>query len=101
MAYAYGGGSHGAADGFACGRHLMTVTPAGTGVKCGFYEDAPLGDASRNLMACWLTLKHIRIEELECSGCEVVEECHGGCRFRAAHRWPPIRSCAPCTGETA
>ena len=67
----------------------MTVTPTGTGVKCGFYEDAPLGDASQDLMACWLTLKHTRIEELECSGCEVGEECHGGCRFRAAHPLAP------------
>jgi radical SAM protein with 4Fe4S-binding SPASM domain len=89
MAYAYGGGSHGASDGFACGRHLMTVTPAGTAIKCGFYEDAPLGDASRDLIACWLNLRHIQVEELECSGCEDIEECHGGCRFRAAHPLAP------------
>ena len=43
LAYAYGGGYHGSSDGFACGRHLMTVTPTGTALKCGFYGDAPAG----------------------------------------------------------
>ncbi len=89
MAYAYGGGSHGASDGYACGRHLLTVTPAGTAVKCGFHGDAPLGDAARDLIACWLRLKHIRLDELECRDCDVVEECRGGCRFRAAHPLAP------------
>jgi len=33
MKYAFGGGYHGPSDGFACGRHLMTVLPSGMGVK--------------------------------------------------------------------
>lgn len=100
MAYAYGGGSHGASDGFACGRHLLTVTPAGTAVKCGFYEDAPLGDAARDLIACWLQLKHIRLDELECRDCDIVEECRGGCRFRATHPLAPDPVMCALHGKT-
>jgi radical SAM protein with 4Fe4S-binding SPASM domain len=89
MAYAYGGGVHGSSDGFACGRHLMTVTPTGKAIKCGFYEDTSLGNASQDLIACWLNLEHIPVADLECNGCKVIEECHGGCRFRAAHPLAP------------
>ena len=43
----------------------------------------PLGDARKDLMACWLNLQHIPLTALECGDCEVIEECCGGCRFRA------------------
>jgi len=89
MKYAYGGGYHGSSDGFACGHHLMTVLPTGRAVKCGFYSDAPLGDAREGLMACWGSLRHVPLETLECRGCPVVEECAGGCRFRAPHPLAP------------
>ena len=89
MALAFGGGYHGASEGFACGRHLMTVTPTGQALKCGFYADAPLGDACRGLMACWRNLKHIPVEDLECRGCPAIEDCSGGCRFRASHPLAP------------
>jgi radical SAM protein with 4Fe4S-binding SPASM domain len=80
---AYGGGYHGASDGFACGRHLLTVLPSGAAVKCGFYADAPLGDARQGLVACWQQLRHLPVDELECRGCQVLADCAGGCRFRA------------------
>ena len=89
MEFAYGGGYHGSSDGYACGRHLMTVLPTGKAVKCGFYEDSPLGDAREGLISCWLRLKHIALEELQCKVCPVVEECAGGCRFRAPHPLAP------------
>ena len=89
MAYAYGGGYHGASDGYACGRHLMAVMPDGKAVKCGFYRDQSLGDARRSLKDCWLTMAHIRLDELECRDCPVLEECRGGCRFRAPHPLAP------------
>jgi len=89
MKYAYGGGYHGSSDGFACGRHLMTVLPTGKAVKCGFYENSPLGDARKNLIECWLKLKHISLEELECRGCPVIYDCAGGCRFRASNPLAP------------
>ncbi len=83
MEYSFGGGYHGSSDGFACGRHLMTVMPNGMAVKCGFYADAPLGDARQSLKDSWLKLKHIPLNQLECGNCAVIDECAGGCRFRA------------------
>lgn len=93
MEYAYGGGYHGSSDGFACGRHLMTVLPTGKAIKCGFYDKDSLGDARHDgLRSCWLNLEHIPVEMLECKGCPVLEECAGGCRYRAAHSLAPDRA---------
>jgi radical SAM protein with 4Fe4S-binding SPASM domain len=92
MDYAFGGGYHGSSDGFACGRHLMTVTPTGTAVKCGFYEDKPLGDARLGLRSCWQGLAHVPLAALECKGCPVLADCAGGCRFRAEHPLGPDRA---------
>jgi len=89
MMYSYGGGYHGASEGHACGRHLMTVLPTGRAVKCGFYEENPLGDARLGLMDCWLRLKHIPLTKLECRNCSFIEDCAGGCRFRASHPLGP------------
>ncbi|MBW1727508.1 MAG: hypothetical protein JRJ62_07955 [Deltaproteobacteria bacterium] len=47
--YAFGGGYHGSSEGFACGRHLMTVLPD---KQAGFYTDRPLGDAQKSLKQC-------------------------------------------------
>ena len=88
---AYGGGYHGASDGFACGRHLLTVLPSGQAVKCGFYADAPLGDARQGLFACWRQLQHTPTVELECRDCPVLADCAGGCRFRAGAPLAPDR----------
>ncbi len=92
LEYAYGGGYHGSSDGFACGRHLMTVTPTGQAVKCGFYEDKSLGDAGKGLKDCWLNLVHIPLSSLECRNCPVIGECAGGCRFRAERPLAPDRA---------
>jgi radical SAM protein with 4Fe4S-binding SPASM domain len=92
MEYSYGGGYHGSTDGFACGRHLMTVMPSCQAVKCGFFEEKPLGDARNGLEKCWLNLEHIPLSTLECRSCPVLDECHGGCRFRAAHHLAPDRA---------
>jgi radical SAM protein with 4Fe4S-binding SPASM domain len=89
LRYAFGGGYHGPSDGFACGRHLLTVLPSGAAVKCGFYEDRPLGDARNGLIDCWLRLEHVELEKLDCRGCPVIAECAGGCRFRAASPLAP------------
>ena len=92
MKYAFGGGYHGSTEGFACGHHLMTVTPAGKAVKCGFYEDKPLGDARRGLRTSWLNLEHVPVAALECAGCRVAADCAGGCRFRADYPLGPDRA---------
>ncbi len=89
MEYAYGGGYHGSSEGYACGRHLMAVMPDGRGVKCGFYGDKTLGDARSSLKKCWLRMEHIPVDKLECRDCSVIEECRGGCRFRASHSLAP------------
>lgn len=88
---AYGGGYHGAADGFACGRHLLTVLPSGQAVKCGFYADEPLGDARQGLLTCWRKLQHLPTSSLACRGCPVLADCAGGCRFRAGAPLAPDR----------
>jgi len=89
MAYAFGGGYHGPSDGFACGRHLLTVFPDGQAAKCGFYRQQPLGDARQGLKACWLKLEHVPLERLECGECSALEECAGGCRYRAPRPLAP------------
>jgi len=89
LKYAFGGGYHGSSEGFACGRHLMTVLPDSRAVKCGFYSDRPLGDARKSLKQCWLNMKHVPLDQLECNGCSALEECRGGCRFRAPHPLAP------------
>jgi len=81
--FSFGGGYHGSSEGYACGRHLLTVLPDGQAVKCGFYADQPLGDARLGLIDCWLRLNHIPLKDLECRGCPALEECAGGCRYRA------------------
>ncbi len=87
--YSYGNSYHGSSDGFACGRHLMTVLPTGSAVKCGFYEDEPLGDARHSLSACWLKRQHIALTQLECRNCRFLDDCAGGCRFRAPYPLAP------------
>ncbi|MDO8723801.1 MAG: radical SAM protein [Syntrophales bacterium] len=89
LSYAFGGDYHGASEGYACGRHLLTVMPNGQAVKCGFYREEPLGDATLSLKDCWLKLEHIPLSRLECEGCPVIEDCKGGCRFRASNPLAP------------
>jgi len=36
-----------------------------------------------------LSLKHLPLEALECKGCPVIDDCAGGCRFRAPHPLAP------------
>jgi len=89
MAYAFGGGYHGSSDGYACGRHLLTIFPDGRAAKCGFYRDRPLGDARHGLKECWMKLDPIPLRRLECGDCSVLDECAGGCRFRAPSSLAP------------
>ena len=85
LKFSFGGGYHGSSEGYTCGRHLLTVLPNGQAVKCGFYEDQPLGNARQGLIECWLKLQHVPLENLDCRGCPAIEECAGGCRYRALH----------------
>ena len=82
LRHAYGGSFHGGSAGLACGSHLMTVGPGGEAAKCGFYMDSPAGKVSDGLGNSWRTIKHVLLSELQCQ-CEQLNECSGGCRFRA------------------
>lgn len=84
MARAYGGSYHGGSGGAACGLHLATVGADGTVAQCGFYFDRPLGDVAEGLETCWKLRAPLMLAEVaECAGCDVAEECGGGCRYRA------------------
>jgi radical SAM protein with 4Fe4S-binding SPASM domain len=80
LGYGFGGGMHGGAEGFACGLHLMSVSASGCAAKCSFYS--PVGNVDEGLRACWEKIRPVRLEKLSCD-CPYVEQCGGGCRFRA------------------
>jgi len=72
------------AEGFACGAHFCSITPEGFVTKCGFFETG-VGSVLEGLDVCWERMKKEyiwSIEELECK-CGFVDECRGGCRYRA------------------
>lgn len=79
----FGGAIHEPVGGYACGAHLMAVMADSIAAKCGFYAGRPVGTISEGLAACWQRIRKIPLAELECD-CEFVEDCRGGCRFRAA-----------------
>lgn len=84
LSLGFGGSYHGASDGWACGRHLASVSPKGEVLRCGFYEDTPLGSLLKDgLLTTWKRKKHIRLSKTDCATCEYALECGGGCRFRA------------------
>jgi len=82
LEYGFGGGVHTASMGLACGAHLCAVLPSGKVAKCGFFASRPAGDIDEGLRTCWERVEHMALEELECD-CEMIEDCRGGCRFRA------------------
>jgi radical SAM protein with 4Fe4S-binding SPASM domain len=85
----FGGSAHGAAAGFACGRHLAAVLPTGQVAKCGLFGERPLGHVSQGLENCWLKLEHLELDRLDCAPCPHLAECRGGCRFRAGATTAP------------
>ncbi|UCF89159.1 MAG: hypothetical protein JSV70_02625, partial [bacterium] len=80
--HAYGGGYHGGSSGLACGSHLMTVGPDGAAAKCGFYLDEPAGNVGDGVSKAWRRMKHVPLSDLDCD-CDELDQCAGGCRFRA------------------
>ena len=83
LKFAYGGSYHGGSEGYVCGRHICTIMPSGKICKCGFYEDRPLGNIEEGLRNCWERNYHMPLKDLQCHDCIYIEECQGGCRFRA------------------
>ena len=82
LRYGFGAGLHAGASGFGCGLHLMAVMANGTIAKCTFFSDKAAGTIQEGLRKGWKKIKPIRLEELECD-CDYLEECRGGCRYRA------------------
>lgn len=76
---------HPKAQGYGCGAHLLSVLATAEVAFCSYYEDFPIGHISEGLERLWLKKKHIRLEDLECFElkCPSIEDCRGGCRFRA------------------
>lgn len=95
--YGFGDLGHVSDGKFACGAHYCEVNPDGNVVKCGFFEE-PVGNVvSDGLRRCWEEMKRRfiwRLEELKCN-CQFLEECKGGCRYRALVYSGHLFSCDP------
>jgi len=82
LGYGFGGGFHGSAENSTCGVHLCAIMPSGAVCKCGLFGQEPVGSIEEGLRACWARIPRIALRDLSCK-CTVIEECRGGCRYRA------------------
>ncbi len=89
LAYGYGGGMHGGSSGYACGPHLVSVSSSGAVSRCTFYAGRPAGRIEEGLRECWRRIRPVMLADLKCD-CGKVEECRGGCRFRAETLGDPL-----------
>jgi len=82
LRYGYGGGLHSSEKNATCGAHLCAILPNSRVVKCGLFSQEPVGSIDEGLRVCWDRIPRIQLKELTCH-CSEIEECRGGCRFRA------------------
>ncbi len=82
LQYGYGGGLHSSGKNTTCGVHLCAILPNGMVAKCGLFSQEPVGSIEEGLRVCWERIPCIPLSRLNCN-CPVLEECRGGCRFRA------------------
>ncbi|OGP89452.1 MAG: hypothetical protein A2157_13380 [Deltaproteobacteria bacterium RBG_16_47_11] len=82
LQYGYGGGLHHSEKNATCGAHLCAIIPNGLVAKCGLFSQEPVGTIEDGLRVCWERIPRIRLNQLTCD-CLELEECRGGCRFRA------------------
>ncbi|NWG03303.1 MAG: radical SAM protein [Syntrophaceae bacterium] len=82
LGYGYGGGFHGSKNNFTCGAHLCAIMVDGTICKCGLFSEEPVGSIEESLRKGWERVPRILLKDLTCK-CPVMEECRGGCRYRA------------------
>jgi radical SAM protein with 4Fe4S-binding SPASM domain len=82
LAYGFGGGFHGSTKNSTCGAHLCAIMANGTICKCGLFSQEPAGSIEEGLRTCWARVHRISLNDLACK-CTVIEECRGGCRYRA------------------
>lgn len=76
---------HPKAEGYGCGPHLLAVLATGEAAFCSFFEETPLGNIDEGLKKLWKKKKFILLKDLECNqiNCPFINECFGGCRYRA------------------
>jgi len=74
---------------YACGPNLMAIDVLGVVTKCGFFYEQNVGNVlDLGVLKSW---KYIQeklnwpLESLQCNeiNCEFLEQCRGGCRYRA------------------
>jgi radical SAM protein with 4Fe4S-binding SPASM domain len=80
--FGFGEGLHSGSEGFGCGLHLMAVLADGRVAKCTFFGDSAVGTIRDRLSACWERIAPVVLANLACD-CDHLEECRGGCRYRA------------------
>ena len=74
---------------FACGPNIIAIDVLGVVTKCGFFYDENVGNVfDLGLKKSWELIQEIlnwRISDLQCAklNCEYLEQCRGGCRYRA------------------
>jgi radical SAM protein with 4Fe4S-binding SPASM domain len=78
----FGSEVHESSGNYICGAHLASVQVNGSLTKCGFYEEWSGGSVKNGLRKAWKKLPKMKLNELSCE-CPVLEECRGGCRYRA------------------
>jgi radical SAM protein with 4Fe4S-binding SPASM domain len=84
LQYGYGGGLHCSEKNATCGAHLCAILPNGNICKCGLFSQEPVGSFKEGLRTCWERIPRIPLEDLICN-CTELEECRGGCRYRAKY----------------
>jgi radical SAM protein with 4Fe4S-binding SPASM domain len=82
LRYGYGGGLHSSEKNATCGAHLCAIFSNGNVAKCGLFSQDPVGSIDEGLRVCWERIPRIQLKDLICN-CSEIEECRGGCRFRA------------------
>jgi radical SAM protein with 4Fe4S-binding SPASM domain len=82
LSYGHGGGFHGSKNNSTCGAHLCAIIPNGMVCKCGLFSQEPVGSIEEGLRTCWDRIPRIPLKDLKCK-CPVMEDCRGGCRYRA------------------
>jgi radical SAM protein with 4Fe4S-binding SPASM domain len=84
--YGFGAGVHEGDQGYSCGSHICTVDINGGVSKCGFFAEEVGNIKDEDLITLWkrVVKKYTPpIDTLKCCACNVIEECRGGCRYRA------------------
>jgi radical SAM protein with 4Fe4S-binding SPASM domain len=90
LQYGYGGGLHSSEKNATCGAHLCAILSNGDVCKCGLFSQDPVGSIEEGLRICWERIPRIPLKSLTCN-CTELEECRGGCRYRAKYVGDPYQ----------